>query len=173
MFENLVTKIKNMIENANRSTEVGMVNGDTKSSLMLKENGDVVIAASKTAQYKINYDSGTSTEISMQSNTITNRKNIKADDITINKHKLNPQMYELTDMKVYNDNKNLAIGNLNMQGTVLVKTWDTHLEKWVLIRRPIYTPIFSNLLNIPTVPEDMDIDDDMDEYTDAMRKYEK
>ena len=36
------------------------------------------------------------------------------------------------------------MGSMMMDGTVLVKTWEHTLQKWVLIRRPISTPMFSN-----------------------------
>ena len=45
-----------------------------------------------------------------------------------------------------------------MNGTVLVKTWEPTLEKWVLIRRPIATTMFSSRLNIPSTPEQLEVD---------------
>jgi hypothetical protein len=54
-------------------------------------------------------------------------------------------------------NQNI-IGNLLMNGTVLVKSWEPTLEKWVLIRRPISTAIFSNRLNVPNTPEQLGLD---------------
>ena len=49
------------------------------------------------------------------------------------------------------------MGSMMIDGTVLVKTWEHTLQKWVLIRRPISTPMFSNRLNLPTTPEQMEV----------------
>lgn len=173
--QNIVAELKERAENANRSKEKGVVNNKTGSSLLLDESGNVTVAASKTVQYKMSYSQGQATEISMQSNTITNRKNIQTDEITVNKHKLNPQLWQLTDMKRYQGDPTSAIGNLTMYGTVLVKAWEPTLEKWVLIRRPMRTPIFSNLLPLPTTPEAMGLDKavDISEEITAMRDLDK
>ena len=55
-----------------------------------------------------------------------------------------------------------------LNGTVLVKTWEPTLEKWVLIRRPISTAMFSNRLNIPTSPEQFELDLNI---TEDIRQY--
>ena len=75
-------------------------------------------------------------------------------------------------MKKYLNDPTTAIGNLTMSGTVLVKAWEPTLQKWVLIRRSIRTPIFSNLLNIPIVPDDMDIEDNIEDYIKEMQDAE-
>lgn len=171
--KNIVNQLKENAENAERSTEAGFVNDKTGSSILLDKNGNTVIAASKTVQYKLQYACGHATEISLESNTITNRKNIIADEIIINKHKLNNQLYELTNMKRYINDPNQAIGNLTMYGTVLVKAWESTLEKWVLIRRTIRTPIFSNMLNLAACPTGMDIEDNISDYITQMREKQQ
>jgi hypothetical protein len=159
IIRNIVNELKERAENASRTTDKGFVNDKTGGSVLIDEQGNVTIAASKTVQYKLNYSQGQATEVSMQSNTITNRKNINTDEIVVNKHKLNPQLWQLTDMKRLYADPTSGIGGLTMNATVLVKTWEPVLEKWVLIRRPVRTPIFSNLLPLPDVPNDMGINE--------------
>lgn len=171
--KNIVSELKEKAENAKSSIETGFVNDHTGSSILLDRSGNVTVAASKTVQYKLQYACGHATEISIESNTITNRKNIIADEIIINKHKLNPQFYELTDMKSYLSDPTQAIGNFTVSGTVLVKSWEPTLKKWVLIRRYIRTPIFSNMLNLPSAPESMGIEDNISDYIEEMRKIKQ
>lgn len=160
-MSSLIQKFEDRSLNANRSVDKGFVNTSTNSSILISESGNVTVASSKNVQYKLNYASGLAKEISYESQTVTNRKNIKTDEILINNHKLNPQIYELTDMKVLFQNSDLAIGNLTVSANVLVKAWDSNLERWVLIRRPMRTPLFMNSLGVATAPEEMNIDDDI------------
>jgi hypothetical protein len=173
--QNIVNELKDRSENADRSKEKGLVNDKTGGSILIDQSGNVTIAASKTVQYKMNYSQGQVTEVSIQSNTITNRKNIQTDEIVMNKHKLNPQLWQLTDMKRYQGDPTSGIGNLTINGTVLVKTWEPTLEKWVLIRRSIRTPIFSNVLPIPDAPTAMGLNDATDISTEIqeMRNMDK
>lgn len=167
---NIVDKLKERAENADRQKEKGVINEKTGSSFLMSEDGNVSIVGSKNVQYRMSYSTGHASEISTESNTVTNRKNIKTDELVLNTHKFNPQLYELTDMKQYLSDPTQAIGNLTMLGTVLVKAWEPNLKKWVLIRRIIRTPIFSNLLDIPSSPEEMDLNDNISEELIAMRK---
>ena len=102
---------------------------------------------------------------SLSDTTNTVIKEINATDININKHKFNNQLIELTDFRNVNGN---IIGSIMLNGTVLVKTWEPTLEKWVLIRRPISTAMFSNRLNIPTSPEQFELDLNI---TEDIRQY--
>lgn len=167
---NIVERLKEMAENADRTVETGLINEHTGSSMRMDSKGNVTVASSKLVQYKLHYAQGHATEISLESNTITNRKNMKADEIILNKHKFNPQMYELTDIKEYIGDGTSGIGNLTISGTVLVKAWEPNLKKWVLIRRSIRTPMFSNMLDIQGAPESMDINDNITDELEAMRK---
>lgn len=174
VIKNIVNEFKEMAENANRIKSKGFVNDKTGSSVLIDENGNVTVASSKNVQYKMKFAEGHATELSMESNTITNRKNLKTDEILVNNHKLNPQLWELTDMKrLYNDPTS-AIGNLTMKGSVLVKTWEPYLQKWVLIRRPVRMPIFSNNLPIPDAPEEMGLNDatDISDEIQTMRNID-
>ena len=157
----IVSQLEERSLNADRSVDKGFVNSSTNSSVLISENGNVTIASSKNVQYKLNYSSGLAKEISYQSQTVTNRKDLKTDELIINNHKMNPQIYDLTDMKVLYENTDWAIGNLTVNATVLVKAWEPNLERWVLIRRPMRTPLFMNTLGIAGAPEEMDIDDDI------------
>lgn len=168
--KNIVNDLKDRSENSKASIETGLVNEKTGSSILLDRSGNISLTPSTTVQYKLQYATGHSTEISIESNTITNRKNIIADEIVFNKHKFNPQFYELTNMKRYLNDETRAIGNLTICGTVLVKAWDQNLEKWVLIRRPIRTPMFSNSLNLPSCPAGMDIEDNITDYINQMNE---
>lgn len=172
MKEKLIDKLKERDEQPDRAYEKGIVNSDTGASLLLGRTGNVTVASSHNVQYKLNYASGTAREISFQSDTITNRKRINTDELMINNHKLNPQLYELTDMKQLYHDPNYSIGNLTVNATVLVKAWEPNLEKWVLIRRPIRTPIFMNAVDIARVPEDMGINDDITSEIESMKGEE-
>lgn len=142
---------------ASRIKNRGILNPNTKSGVNVSENGDIDLSSSKFSHYKIS-SSGITTERSIQSNTVTTNKNILTDHISVNRHRLNPALWELTDFKKTNGTKEQIIGNLNMTGTVLVKTWEPNLKKYVLIRRPMRMPIFSTTLNIPDAPENVDSD---------------
>jgi len=155
---NKVDGFKDKAQYMDRTIDKGIVNSQTGSSIGIRQNGDITLASNSQAQYRIAHDNQMATEISMQSNTITNRKNIAADEIIINKHKLNSQIYELADFKEIQGATGTAIGNLTMFGTVLVKTWDYNLNKYVLIRRLIRTPVFSPILNVADSPESLGID---------------
>lgn len=165
---NLMDEFKKRSNYMDRTVDRGIVNEKTGSSIGIRDNGDTVIAASENSQYKLNHDNGSATEISYQSNTITNRKTITTDEIVINQHKLNPQLYELSDMKQLFDDPDKAIGNFTMAGTVLVKAWEPNLGKYVLIRRQVRVPVFSPRLNIPDAPEYLGLDTDVTEEINAL-----
>ena len=101
----------------------------------------------------------------MQSNTITVQKDIIANDIIINRHKINSQLYELTNFK---NNNGTIMGNMMMESTILVKCWEPTLEQYVLIRRPARFPVFGNLLDGYIVDERLhaegNFDEDLEEY---------
>lgn len=124
------------------------------SSVSVRD-GEIGLSAGKHTHYQLHGDSGSATETSMQSHTITNRKRIDVDEIVVNDHKLNPKLYEWTDMRTINGNN--IVGRLQMESTILVKAWDEGLQKHVLIRRPCRQPLFGQTLNVAEPPEQMDI----------------
>lgn len=136
--------------------------GKNGGSSIIKEDGTITTAAGLYANTSINPKNGVITNKSLRNDISTVQHNITASDITINSHKLNSQLYELTNMKKV---KNTAVGNLTMMGTVLVKTYDPVLEKWVLIRRQVRLPIFSNIL------DPFAIDDRLEMNTDGYKTY--
>lgn len=149
-----VKRFKDKSLNPDRTVDRGIVNEENASSLIIKENGNIVISSDETSNIKINQEKVI--ETTSESVTICNRKILRADETIINNQKLNPQLLELSDTKVLFDNPKDSIGNLMMDGTVLVKAWEPHLKKYVLIRRKIRTPLFSHKLNKPEVPEFID-----------------
>lgn len=165
-FKPLLNWIKEKAKYASRGKEKGIVNKKSGSSMVIRENGNINIVSSPSAQYKLSRG-GKATETSHTSETVTNRKKITADDIIINNHKLNPKLYELSDMtKVLNDDKKV-VGNLTMMGTVLVKAWEPTLQKYVLIRRQVRMPLFSPVLNTPDIHPNLAIDTELkDEFAD-------
>ena len=64
---------------------------------------------------------------------------------------------------------NTSIGNLTMMGTVLVKTYEPTLKKWVLMRRQVRMPVFSNLLDSAVVDDRLDLD--LSNSYDQLIKY--
>ncbi len=138
-----------------RTVDRGIVNDNTSSSVMLKESGAINVSSDVTSNIKVNQDKVITTTIEDQ--LIANRRILNIDEIIVNHQKLNPQLVELSDTKVLFDNNDQMIGNLTMDGTVLVKTWDLDLKKYVLMRRKIRTPLFSHKLNKIKAPENFDV----------------
>ena len=73
----LYNEAKAKSENIDNRYEKGLI-GKNGESILIKENGDIDLASSLISQYKLT-KSGYATEISIQSNTITNRKSIDTD----------------------------------------------------------------------------------------------
>lgn len=161
----IILKFEEQSKYMDRTVDKGFVNTETGSSVGLRANGDAVIAAGEEAQYKLNKANNSAVEISYHSTTITNRKEIQADEIIINGHKLNPDLYELTDFK---DMMGTAIGNFNTMGTVLVRAWEPNLKRYVLIRRLVQIPMFSNKINVPNIPGNMNVDGNI---SDVINQY--
>ena len=114
-------------------------------SVAVKENGEVAISSGKSSHFKI-LPSGNVYSESYQEEIKTNIYRLEADDIIINNHKLNNKLYELADFKnVLNgyDTTPRIAGGLTMLGTVLVKTWEPNLKRYVLMRRQVNIPMFS------------------------------
>lgn len=158
--ENLFNEIATASKRASRQTDQSMINKKSGANITTKSDGSAHVVSGIYAQYKTDKNSGVATEISLQSNTITVQKDIIANDITINRHKLNSQLYEFTNFK---NNGASIMGNLMMDATILVKCWEPTLEEFVLIRRPARFPIFGNLLDAYVVDERLDVYVDMSE----------
>lgn len=167
----LYNEAKEKSENIDNRYEKGLI-GKNGESILINENGDINLSSSTVSQFKLS-KSGYKSEISIQSNTITDRKNIEANEIIVNKHKFNPAFYELADMRKTEINQTSAIGNLTMFTTILVKAWEPTLKKWVLIRRLARMPMFSPILNLSDSPNELDINTDIaEEILKMSRSYE-
>lgn len=169
----MIDKFKERKDYPDRQCESGFINPETGSSMKIDREGNVTIASSENVQYKMNYASGLANEISFQSDTTTNRKRLFTDEILVNNHKLNPQIYELTDMKSLFGDPNYSIGNFTVNATVLVKAWEANLKKWVLIRRPVRTPLFMNSLGIAGAPKEMKVSDNITNEINEIEKESK
>lgn len=173
-FTKTLSELKDKANYLSRKKEKGFVNEQTGAAMVVRDNGQTNLASSLGAQYKLN-PNGTAHEISLESYTTTNRKNYITDEIVINHHKLNPALYELTDMQ--NIELPLGghgiVGNFNVLGTVLVKAWEPELKRYMLIRRLCRMPMFSNQLNVPLINKGLNITDplEIDEDILALSKY--
>lgn len=164
----LLNEAKDDTSYIDRSSDVGLINKKSKSSIIVRGTGDIGLAANTTTKYQLNASSGYAVEHSIESDTIAVRKRLEVDEIIINDHKLNPALYELSDMRQMFDNTASAIGNLTVFSTVLVKAWEPTLKKWVLIRRLARTPVFSPILNLPDAPDQLSLNTDI---SDEIMKF--
>lgn len=130
--------------------------GNSGATDIIKNDNIKVTAAGMYTQRITNGDVGNITDESLQHNVKTVRANVSCSDLIINNHKMNSYLYEITNMKKL---KGTAIGNFTVSGTVLVKTYDPNLSKWVLIRRQVRVPMFSNLLDPYNIDERLDVPD--------------
>ena len=158
--ENLFNETVSKTQRADRQSDEYTINKDSGANITAKGDGSATMVSGIYAQYKTYKNSCVATEISLQSNTITVQKEIVTNDLILNRHKLNSQLYEFTNLK---NNHGTIMGNLMMDATILVKAWEPTLEKYVLIRRPARFPIFSNILDAYMVDERLDIYVDMSE----------
>ena len=158
--ENLFNETVVKTQRADRQSDEYTINKDSGANITAKGDGSTTMVSGIYAQYKTDKNTGVATEISLQSNTITVQKEIVTNDLILNRHKLNSQLYEFTNLK---NNHGTIMGNLMMDATILVKAWEPTLEKYVLIRRPARFPIFSNILDAYMVDERLDIYVDMSE----------
>ena len=165
-----IDNIKDESNYINRQYDRGIINEENGASLTIKQDGSFVASPAKDTQNKKNGKDSKDTSISIQKNIIANRINIKTDEVIVNNHKLNNQLYEINDFK---DNNGNIMGRLSMQGSILVKVYEPHLNKYVFIRRPIYVPIFSNQLNNADVNKLMGIDTDISNEIKNMKTQQE
>ena len=173
-FNTTFADIEDTVNYPQRGHEMFLVNKRTHSSVAIRQNGQINLASSLYSQYKLN-PSGKSLEQTLESVAITNRRKIQADDIIVNDHKLNPFLYELTDMKslesAYNDN--MLVGNFCIYGSVLVKAWEQNLHRYVLLRRPARIPMFSPLINVPEINGGIKVTDPLKVDEQILAKSDK
>lgn len=147
---------KDKNEHIDRTNEMGMVNPENGHFIVSKETGELGIGVKTFNQDK--KDADKSITVSLEKTEIANRKNLLLDDLIINNQKFNMQIPQMSGIDTLFDDPLRTIGNFTMTGTVLVKVWEPHLKRYVLMRRPIRTPLFSNPLGEAEVPEGLDLD---------------
>lgn len=157
-FKPVFNKILDKNENMDRRSDQGIINSNTGSSILIRDDGQVNLSASSTAQIKLD-PNGRAEEIALESITRTNRKNFLVDDFVINNHKLNPQLWEMADVKQLFGNVKYAAGGFTTLGTMLVKTWEPNLKRYVMMRRLCRVPIFSQEMNTAKIPDALKVAD--------------
>ena len=157
-FKPVFQEIVDKSENLDRRIDKGIVNNKTGSSVAIRDDGQINLSASLTGQYKVS-PNGKAEEISLESMTKTNRKSFLVDDFVINNHKMNPQLWEMTDYRQLFGDSKFAAGGLTLFGTVLVKAWEPNLKRYVLIRRLARMPAFGREMNTAKINDALNIKD--------------
>lgn len=137
-----------------REHEIGVINDD--AYIALKKDKSIILGNSYSNQETMTKDK--QVKVATELVEICNRKSIDLDDLLVNAKKFNQQLSYLSDSSVLFQDSNKGIGNFTVNGTVIVKAWDINLNRYVLIRRKIRTPMFSQTLNYPNIPEAYDMD---------------
>lgn len=143
-FESDLDLVKDLTGRLSRDGEFGFNNKN--GNISLKRDGQITLSSKIDSQLKVSTN-GTIESISLNNNIKTNFFRLDSDDIIVNNHKFNNKIIDLADYKQvlatgWSTDTCIA-GGLTMLGTVLTKTWDTYLKRYVLIRRLANIPIFS------------------------------
>lgn len=158
-YDNRYTTIKNTTDYLSLDQkDKGIKSPTSLANLSIKADGNINASAGEYSSQKIGA-AGSQTEIGIHKRFVFNRCEFDTNEIVINKHKMNPYLYELTDFKKITNPISGIVGDLCIEGTVLVKAWDNTLKKYVLIRRRIRTPMFFPRLDVPSIPSALDIKD--------------
>lgn len=146
-FESDLDLVKDLAGRVSRDGEFGFNNKN--GNISLKRDGQITLSSKIDSQLKVSTN-GTIESISLNHNIKTNFFRIDSDDIIVNNHKFNNKIIDLADYKqvLARDwtTDTCIAGGLTMVGTVLTKTWDTYLKRYVLIRRLANIPVFSPAL---------------------------
>lgn len=173
-FNPTQSQIQERVKFIKRGHESALMNDTTRSSVVIRHDGQINVSANRYAQYKLN-PSGKIVEEALESVALSNRRKVQTDDMVLNEHKLNPYLYELTDMKklatAYNDS--MFVGNFCLFGSVLTMSWDMNLKRYVLIRRPARMPMFSPVLNVPEINTGLGVTDPLKIDEDILAKSTK
>lgn len=143
-FESDLDLVKDLTGRLSRDGEFGFNNKN--GNISLKRDGQITLSSKIDSQLKVSTN-GTIESISLNNNIKTNFFRLDSDDIIVNNHKFNNKIIDLADYKQvlatdWSTDTCIA-GGLTMLGTVLTKTWDTYLKRYVLIRRLANIPVFS------------------------------
>ena len=115
---------------------------------------------------KLSLDSGSISSISQTHRIKANRIHLDCDELIINGHKLNNRIFELADFRELPDQEGSIIGDLMVKGTVLIKSWEPNLARYVLIRRDIYLPLFGKTTTTVEIAEGLKLKDPTKLVTD-------
>lgn len=143
-FESDLDLVKDCSDRISRDEEFGFNNA--RGNISLKRDGQISLSSCIDSQFKVSAN-GTIESISLNNNIKTNFFKIDADDIIVNNHKFNNKIIDLADfkqvLKTEWSTDICIVGGLTMLGTVLTRTWDKNLKRYVLIRRLANIPVFS------------------------------
>ena len=153
--------------NAKRGSDKGIINKKAESTVTVKDTGTVSLSSGMYAQMKCDKESGVTSEKALQSFLSAVQREMTINDLIINRHKFNTQLFEFTNFKY---NRGTAMGDLMVNTTMLVKAWDSTLQQFVLIRRPAYFSVFGNVLTGYTVDDRLELSEDMSEDFAEMKR---
>lgn len=155
-----LNNIQNESDFISRTKDAGLMDNNNKSSIVIK-NGQINSSASKYAYQKIGDKTGQIVTSSFEHVEMTNRKRIYTDEIIVNDHKFNSQIWQLSDFKIAGNSmyNNVIIGDLTFDGAVLTKAWDAMLQKYVLMRIPYRGRFFGRKTNVPEINAGLNISD--------------
>lgn len=165
--DNIIARIKKDVANTKAGIEKALVNKHSKSSLTMREDGDITLASNTKTQMKLD-NNGKSLDMTQDSITIANRRTLEVEDIVINNHKMNPQLLYYTDGVSVLDDADSYVSSFQMQGSVMVKAWDASSKKYKMIRRPANLSMFSPRLNTAQIPKDLGVPDTVKEQIEEI-----
>ena len=132
------TKMEEESRHPNRSNDWSIKRGI--ASIVMKFGKAIGLSVGNDTKFSI--DRGSISSISQTHRIKANRIYLDCDEFIINGHKLNNRIIELADFRELPDKPNSIIGDFMVRGTVLVKSWEPNLGRYVLIRREIFMPLF-------------------------------
>ena len=158
-FRANIEDLQNKANYGNRQDDTTIVNSDGANASVRLTDNKVNIASSQDSGFKVNEQQ--TNMLSFEEKHVTNRFNLDTYEIIVNGHKLNPNLWEYSDMAEFKDfyQTRHAVGGLCMFGSVICPTWDEQLHRYVLVRRLARMPIFSSKLNVPEIMKQLNIQD--------------
>lgn len=132
------TKMEEESKHPDRSNDWSIKRGI--ASIVMKFGKAIGLSIGNDSKFSI--DRGSISSISQTHRIKANRIYLDCDELIINGHKLNNRIIELADFRELPDKPNSIIGDFMVRGTVLVKSWEPNLGRYVLIRREIFMPLF-------------------------------
>ena len=132
------TKMEEESKHPDRSNDWSIKRGI--ASIVMKFGKAIGLSIGNDTKFSI--DRGSISSISQTHRIKANRIYLDCDELIINGHKLNNRIIELADFRELPDKPNSIIGDFMVRGTVLVKSWEPNLGRYVLIRREIFMPLF-------------------------------